>query len=121
MKMNCPAAATLTALGAMLTISHAFAAGESQAALKAEARVDQAQATATALARVPHGVVKSVELEREHGKLIWSFDLGQPSAKGVTEVQVDAMTGKIASLKKETSAQEAREMRAEAKDASAAK
>jgi uncharacterized membrane protein YkoI len=65
------------------------------------------------LAKVPHGVVKTSELEREHGRLIWSFDVAQPSAKGVTEIQVDAKTGKIASVKKETPAQETKEMKTE--------
>lgn len=121
MKMISRAAATLVALGAVLTMSHAFAAGASQAALNAEAKVDETQATATALAKVPHGTVKSVELEREHGTLIWSLDLSQPSVNGVTEVQVDAMTGRIASLKKETPAQEVKETRIEAKEAITAK
>ena len=96
--------------------SHAFAAEETKAALLAEAKVSEVQATTTALAKTPHGTVKSAELEREHGLLVWSFDITQPSVKGVTEVQVNAKTGKIASVKKETAAQEAKEAKAEAKE-----
>lgn len=92
---------------------HAFAADETPSALLAEAKVTEAQAKETALATVPHGKVKSSELEREHGKLVWSFDLSQPSVKGVTEVQVDAISGKIVSVKKETPAQEAKEAKTE--------
>jgi uncharacterized membrane protein YkoI len=113
MKMNHRKAITLVALGLAFTTPYAFAGGDSQTALLAEAKVTEAQAQATALAKVPHGVVKSSELEREHGRLIWSFDVGQASTKGVTEIQVDAKTGKIASVKRETPAQEAKEMKTE--------
>lgn len=104
---------TLVTLGLAFTTPYAFAGGDSQAALLAEAKVTETQAQATALAKVPHGIVKSSELEREHGRLIWSFDVAQASMKGVTEVQVDAKTGKIVSVKKETPAQEAKEAKAE--------
>ena len=78
------------------------------------AKVTEAQATTTALAQIPHGIVKSAELEEEHGRLVWSFDIAKPSTKGVTEIQVDARTGKIASVKKETVAQEAKEAKTDA-------
>ena len=113
MKTTRKTAITLVTLGLAFAMPHAFAAGESQAALMAEAKVTESQAKATALEKVPQGVVKSSELEREHGRLIWSFDVTRPSAKGVTEIQVDAITGKIASVKKETPAQEAKEAKAE--------
>lgn len=113
MKMTQRTAISLAVLGLAIAVPRAFAAGESQAALMAEAKVTEAQAKATALEKVPQGVVKSAELEREHGRLIWSFDVARPSAKGVTEIQVDALTGKIVSVKKETPAQEATEAKAE--------
>src|SRR5260221_10349689 len=102
-------AALTLALG--FAIPHAFAA-DSQAALQSEAKITEAQARATALARVPHGTVKSSELEREKGLLVWSFDISQPAVKGVTEILVDAKTGKIASLKRESPAEEAKEAKA---------
>jgi uncharacterized membrane protein YkoI len=111
--MNHRVGLVCAAFAGLAAMSPAFAVESSQAQLRAEAKVTETQATATALAKVPQGSVKSVELEREKGKLVWSFDLAQPRAKGVTEIQVDAITGKIVSLKKETVAQEKREATAE--------
>jgi uncharacterized membrane protein YkoI len=102
-------ALSLLALASVLTMSHAFAAEPSQAQLQAQAKISQEQATKTALARVPNGKVRSAELEREHGKLVWSFDLAQDGKAGATEIQVDALSGKIVSQKKESAAQEATE------------
>ena len=113
MKITGTTALSAAILALAFSAAHAFAAEESQAALKAEANITQAQAQATALAKVPDGTIKSSELEREHGRLIWSFDVARPSSKGVTEVQVDAKTGKIVLVKRETSAQEAKEAKAE--------
>ena len=107
-------------LGLVCAMGTAFAAEPSHAALMPQAKVSEAQASSTALAKVPSGVVKSSELENEKGKLVWSFDISQPSAKGVTEIQVDALTGKIVSLKTETPAQERKEKNSEAKEAKAA-
>lgn len=101
------------AVASVLVTTQVFAAEESLAKRMAEAKITEAQAKTTALAKVPHGIVKSGELEREHELLVWSFDLSQPSVKGVTEVQVDAKSGKIVSVKKETPAQETQEAKAE--------
>ena len=101
-----------TALAGAIALT--ASAAESQSRLRDQARVTQSQATATALAKVPKATVKSVELEREHGRLVWSFDLAQPGTSDVTEVQVDAASGRIVSLKKESAAQEATEAKAEA-------
>jgi hypothetical protein len=109
-KFAAPVLATVAALG----FSHAFAAAPSQDALMAQARVTKEQATHTAIGKVPNGVVRSAELEREHGKLIWSFDMAQAGRSGVTEVQVDAVNGRIVSLKHESASQEAGEASAEA-------
>ena len=96
------------------TMATAYAATDAPAALLAEAKVGESQATAIALAKVPRGVVKSAELEKEHGRLVWSFDIAAPSARAVTEILVDARTGKIVSLKKESPAEEAKEAKADA-------
>ena len=112
-KFTAPLLASVLALG----VSYSFAAAEpSQAELTAQAKVTQAQAAKTALAAVPNGVVKSVEIEREHGKLVWSFDISQPAKDGATEIQVDARSGKIVSRKLESGADEAKEAAAEAKE-----
>ena len=115
MKTTTRSGLKLVALGFAFAMPIAFAAGNSHEALMAQAKVSQEQARATALAKVPNGVVKSADLEMEKGRLVWSFDISQASTKDVTEVWVDAKTGKIVSLKKETPAQEATEAKAERK------
>jgi len=83
--------------------------------LEKQAKVTKEQATQTALARVPNGTVKEAELEREHGRLVWSFDISRPRTQEITEVQVDAKTGKIASVSQESAKTEAAEKKHEAK------
>lgn len=68
-------------------------------------KITMAQARATALKKAP-GKVKSQELENEHGKLIYSFDIASPTTSGVTEVNVDAINGKIVAVQHETAAKE---------------
>jgi hypothetical protein len=91
------------------------AAEETQATLKAQARITQAEAEKTALAKVPDGKIKDAELEKEHGKLIWSFDISMPKTKNITEVQVDAKTGEIVSIQVETPEDQAKEAAADKK------
>lgn len=105
----------LLALTGALVTSSVLAAEPSQAELLSHARVLQDQAQATALARVRGGDIRSAELEREHGKLVWSFDIAQPHAASITEVQVDAISGKVVSVKRESASQEAAEAKAEAR------
>jgi uncharacterized membrane protein YkoI len=76
------------------------------------AKISEAAARATALAQVKGGRVQSAELEREAGKLVWSFDIARPGSKNVTEIWVDAHTGRILSKKQETPAEQAREAQA---------
>jgi hypothetical protein len=90
-----------------------LASEPSQAVLRKEARITQPQAQRAALARVPNGRIQSVELEHEHGRLVWSFDLTRASSKDITEIQVDAHTGKVVSEQTETPAQQASEARSE--------
>ena len=95
--------------------STVWAEEQSQAALKAEATVPEVEARKTALSAIPGGTIKSAELEKERGKLIWSFDIAVPKSRNVTEVQVDAKSGEIVSTKIETPADQAREARADRK------
>jgi uncharacterized membrane protein YkoI len=113
--MNVPNRTTviLASLALALTMPLANAAGESQASLKAEAKVTEQDARTTALAKVLQGTIKSSTLEKENGRLVWSFDIAQATTKDLTEVQVDAKTGKVTSVKIETPAQEAKEKRSE--------
>ena len=89
------------------------AARASQDALKAQAKVAESDARATALAKVPGGTVQSTELENEHGKLVWSFDIKDPNSPNVIEVQVDAQTGRVVSKKAESAAEQAKEAKAD--------
>ena len=84
-----------------------------QAKWMAEAKVSKADAQATAMAQVPNGTVKEAELEKEHHKLIWSFDIATPGTTDITEVNVDAMTGTIVSTEKEKAEDEAKEAKKE--------
>jgi Predicted membrane protein len=84
-----------------------------EAKLQAEAKVSKEQAEKTALAKVPGGTIKEGELEKEHGKLIWSFDISTPNSTDIKEVQVDAITGEVVSVKTESAAAEAKEKKKE--------
>ena len=100
---------TSFAFVAMLFISATVFGVPSEAELMKEAKVSRAQAEKTALGKVHNGTIKSAELEREHGKLIWSFDIGESRTKSITEVQVDAKEGKIISVQIESPRDQAKE------------
>jgi uncharacterized membrane protein YkoI len=80
-----------------------------QARLAAHAKIARADAQQTALQQVSNGAVQAAEIEKEHGKLIWSFDITVPGSKDIKEVAVDAMTGKVVSVETETPEQQAKE------------
>ncbi|MGZ3439576.1 MAG: PepSY domain-containing protein [Caldimonas sp.] len=68
----------------------------------------------TALTKVNGGVIKSSELEKEKGKLIYSFDIVAPDKK-IVEVNVDANTGAIVSVEHESAEKEEAEEKSEKK------
>jgi uncharacterized membrane protein YkoI len=80
-----------------------------QAELESQAKVARVDAQQTALRQVPNGTVKEAEIEKEHGKLVWSFDIAVPGSKDIKEVAVDAMTGQVVSVETEAAEQEAKE------------
>ena len=82
---------------------------EKQARLAAEAKISRADAEKTALTKVPGGKVLEAELEREKGRLVWSFDISVPGSKIITEVHVDALTGAVVAVEIETPAQQEKE------------
>jgi uncharacterized membrane protein YkoI len=92
-----------------LTPAPAAEKKHSQAQLEARAKVTKEDAQKTALAKVPGGKVKEAELEEENGKLIWSFDITIPDSKDITEVQVDANSGEVLAVEKETPGDEEKE------------
>ncbi len=87
----------------------------SEAKLQAQAKVSRAAAEKIALTKAPGGTVRDGELEKEHGKLIWSFDIATPGTKDITEVAVDAVTGAVVAVENETPAQQAKEKAEDAK------
>ena len=87
---------------------------KNEAKLQKLAKISKERAQEVALKRAP-GNVESSELEREHGRLVYSFDIR--NAKGtIDEVQVSAITGRVVRVEHETSKQEEAEKRTEAKE-----
>jgi uncharacterized membrane protein YkoI len=107
------AAFTLSFL--ILAFATLASAEPSQAALKKQAKVSKDQAEHIALAQVPHGSVKAAEIENEKGHLVWSFDITTPGTTNITEVLVDAKSGKIISRQTETPNDQAKEAAADKK------
>ena len=89
--------------------------GSTDSELVALAKVTQADAEGTALKAVANSTakVKSAELEAEGGCLIYSFDIAIPGKKSITEVTVDAGTGKVLSRKQEGANEQAAEAAAD--------
>jgi len=111
-----------TSAGAQATHKPSSAAhkkGETQAQLMKEAKITMADARALAQKTVPTGKIASGEIEREGGKLIYSFDMKVPGKSGIDEVNIDAMTGTLISNQHETPKDEKAEAKADAKAAKA--
>ena len=88
-----------------------------QAKLQKEAKISMDKAKEIALKHVKKdSKIESSELEREHGKLIYSFDIREPQRKDVTEVNVNAMDGKIVAIDHENAKKESKEKKQEAKE-----
>ncbi len=103
----------ITALATTALLS-AMTAGAVTTGTAAKPKITMKEARTIALKKAP-GTVKSEELENEHGKLIYSFDIST-SKNGVTEVNVDALNGKIVAVQHENAAKEAAEKKQEAKE-----
>ena len=91
-------------LGLCLLLATGLVAGcktENESTLQEQAKVSKADAQATALTKVSNGTVKEGELEKEHGRLIWSFEINTPDTKDITEVNVDAITGEVVNIEHE--------------------
>ncbi len=72
---------------------------EDKPGLLAKAKIKPDSAIALAKATVPGGTISDAEIENEDGALIYSFDIKVAGKKGIEEVHIDAMTGKM--LKRE--------------------
>ncbi len=80
-----------------------------------QAKITKSEAEHIALGKVQHGRVKSAEIENEKGHLVWSFDIATPNTKDITEILVDAKSGKIISKQVETPRDQANEAAADKK------
>jgi uncharacterized membrane protein YkoI len=65
-----------------------------------QAKIGAQQARETALRAVP-GTIKDDELETEHGRLIYSFEIARPGERDVIEVNVSATDGSIVNVHRE--------------------
>ena len=104
----------LPAIAALAAASAAVAA-PTQKELMKQATITKSQAEKIAINKVRGAKIQSEELENEHGALVWSFDLVKSGTKNVTEVLVNAKTGRIVSVTKETPSDQAREAAADKK------
>ena len=107
---------TLLALAAATPALHAqrVSVTENKPGLLKKARITADSAIAVAKARLPKAAIQAAEIERENGKLIYSFDFRTPGRSGIDEVNVDAMTGHlVGKVSHESAADEANEERAD--------
>jgi uncharacterized membrane protein YkoI len=88
-------------------------AAPGEADLMRQAKISKAQAEKIALTKVPQGKVRGAELENERHALVWSFDIGKSGSRNITEVLVNAKTGKIISVSTETPVDQAKETAAD--------
>ena len=97
----------------VLSVTSSIFAEPSQTELLKQAKISRAQAEKIALAKAPNGKIQSAEIENEHHALVWSFDIVTPGSKNVTEVLVNAKSGKIVSIDSETPTDQAKEAAAD--------
>ena len=71
--------------------------------------ISREEATRIALSRVPGGTIESAKLEVEGKNTLWSVDVKMPRSKNITEVHIEAHTGKVISVQIETPGQQAAE------------
>jgi hypothetical protein len=87
--------------------------GKENTKLAKKAKITLAQAREIAL-REDNGTVESEELEEEKGKLVYSFDIRNATGT-ITEIWVDAKTGKVVHKSEENAEAEAKEKAADMK------
>lgn len=107
---------TTVSLAAVFGMAATSLAAPSEADLMKQAKITKTQAEHIAMAKVPNAKIQSAEIENEHHALVWSFDLVKTGSKDVTEVLVNARTGKIVSVSKETPSDQAKEAAADKAD-----
>jgi len=112
-RMEMKSLTVIAMIGLFALSASAASKKESQASLQKEAKITMTQAEKAALAKEA-GKIQEKELEREKGRLIYSFDIKMKD--GVHEVNVDAVTGEIVEDTVESPAAEAKEKAADKKE-----
>jgi len=102
---------SLAVLGLFLILG-----GSVFASAQSKPKISMKQARTIALKRAT-GKIESAELEKEKGKLIYSFDIRNNKGT-ITEVQVNALNGEIVSVQEESKQQEKDEKRQEKQEKS---
>ncbi len=62
------------------------------------AKVSPEAAQSAALARVPNGSVRAMQLKVERGTMLYIYDISAPGGSGLEEVQVSAVDGQVVSV-----------------------
>jgi len=117
-----PMKRTVASLVLLLAATPAFAAApakQSQKAHQALPVLTRAQASAALRAQVKGAKILEAELEKEAGRLIWSFDV--EAGSGITEVWLNPRTGAVIKKQAESAAKEKQEMMGEHSERQAAK
>ena len=79
-------------------------------------RIGRAKAGQIALSKAPGGTIRSAEFEHEKNAWVWSFDITMPGTRTITEILVDAGSGKVVEVSKETPRQQRDEARQDARE-----
>src|SRR5665213_3847228 len=117
------ALALVPAMGAVATDSpvhggkKSLKLSEERPGLAKKALIPLKQARATAMSKVPKGVIRAQEIEEENGRLIYSFDLKVKGIAGIEEVNVNAMSGDFVNSEHEGAGAEAKEKAADKAEA----
>ena len=77
--------------------------------LLARVRISEDSALKIAVVRMPGARVRALELERERGRLIWSWEMKLAGRTGIEEVNVDALDGSIVGVEHEDAPPERRD------------
>ena len=118
-----PAAMTLAAIAAIAPLgaqqpTHPTPKSDIPANLAKEAKISVDSARVIARAKLPKAYIQTEELERENGRLIYSFDMKTDGRSGIDEVNVNALNGSIVGkIGHESAKSEAKEAVAEKKAA----
>ena len=93
--------AIAAALGLCASCAHHEQKEKQDPVLLAKAKITQADAEKTAVKKAPDGTVTESELKNKKGRLVWSIEMSRPKTTDITEVKVDAITGKVVKVEVE--------------------